>query len=279
MNFQIQTLSNEKALNYHYLKSGYYLIVQKDHSNTNPTSKHIKIIDSIGKIIFVFTSTSFKTSEFLMEDKQHPVSFVFAQNHILNKFSMYFLTQNIAKEFEINFTFNNSQNTIIYDGNIDSFIFKVYCKDNRNNSSQNIFLFYPKDCNLVHLLGESVEDIFHMFKHTYLVRKGNNRFIVMDIIKNEIFLDFPEGLKYINNDGNKYFVKLNDNKFHFFTGDKIIEFSRKPNEFECCVCLEKILQRFTLIPCGHTNVCENCIDKLEKCPNCRIILTDTMKIF
>lgn len=38
---------------------------------------------------------------------------------------------------------------------------------------------------------------------------------------------------------------------------------------DCCVCLEKIDEKYVLIPCGHTSICVKCIKKInKKCPIC-----------
>src|SRR5665648_226965 len=38
---------------------------------------------------------------------------------------------------------------------------------------------------------------------------------------------------------------------------------------ECCVCFVNLTAKYALIPCGHVSTCEECIKKIDKCPNCR----------
>jgi len=50
---------------------------------------------------------------------------------------------------------------------------------------------------------------------------------------------------------------------------------------ECCVCFEKIKKRVALVPCGHTNICVACIEKLseKKCPMCNSNFSHNIHIF
>ena len=55
------------------------------------------------------------------------------------------------------------------------------------------------------------------------------------------------------------------------------------NSDECCICYEKLenSSRYALIPCGHTQYCEACIDKLPNntCGICKLRYTSKFKIF
>lgn len=48
----------------------------------------------------------------------------------------------------------------------------------------------------------------------------------------------------------------------------------------CCVCFEPLEQRMVLIPCGHTTVCENCLEEINnKCPLCMQKIQSFYKIY
>lgn len=53
--------------------------------------------------------------------------------------------------------------------------------------------------------------------------------------------------------------------------------------FECCTCKNLMKNRFTLIPCGHTQTCIDCIPKVisenKKCPLCMTKIESYMQIY
>src|SRR5579863_4123889 len=60
--------------------------------------------------------------------------------------------------------------------------------------------------------------------------------------------------------------------------------TNKNNDFDtakdCCVCLEKIIEKYVLIPCGHTSVCLKCLKKIDKkCPICITKFDAFIKIY
>lgn len=48
---------------------------------------------------------------------------------------------------------------------------------------------------------------------------------------------------------------------------------------ECCVCFVNLTAKYALIPCGHVSTCEECIKKINKCPNCRSVITGSLRIY
>ena len=57
-------------------------------------------------------------------------------------------------------------------------------------------------------------------------------------------------------------------------------FSKEPDSQErCVVCFEDLLNRFALLPCGHTQFCESCIKKIDNCHLCQSQITSTLRIF
>ena len=54
-----------------------------------------------------------------------------------------------------------------------------------------------------------------------------------------------------------------------------------PENEQCSVCLERIKDRYAIVPCGHTQVCKDCLDApdLTNCPICRSEKTSILRIF
>lgn len=51
-------------------------------------------------------------------------------------------------------------------------------------------------------------------------------------------------------------------------------------EKECVICFGSLdNNRIAIIPCGHANVCPNCLDGLDKCPNCFGLIAKKQKIY
>lgn len=47
----------------------------------------------------------------------------------------------------------------------------------------------------------------------------------------------------------------------------------------CCICMEEIIKKVALIPCGHTAYCNKCIRKIDKCALCKSYITNVMNIY
>ena len=49
----------------------------------------------------------------------------------------------------------------------------------------------------------------------------------------------------------------------------------------CGVCMLKIVQKIVILPCGHTQICETCVNKLDrkKCPFCKSNFVNYTKIY
>jgi hypothetical protein len=65
--------------------------------------------------------------------------------------------------------------------------------------------------------------------------------------------------------------------------DKIIYRKNNPQKEKdkCATCCEKIISKIALIPCGHTQICKECFDKMKSniCPICRNATNGILKIF
>lgn len=48
---------------------------------------------------------------------------------------------------------------------------------------------------------------------------------------------------------------------------------------KCCICFDNIIEKCALVPCGHTNICQNCVkNDIHKCPNCMSVVYTFIKI-
>ena|SRR5579863_2318757 len=50
-------------------------------------------------------------------------------------------------------------------------------------------------------------------------------------------------------------------------------------EFGCRICFEDIKEKYVLLPCAHTRICKNCLDKLTECPVCREKIVERLRIY
>ena len=48
--------------------------------------------------------------------------------------------------------------------------------------------------------------------------------------------------------------------------------------FECRLCLEESTDNYALVPCGHYNLCESCVRRVQECPFCRDDFTSRLKL-
>lgn len=60
---------------------------------------------------------------------------------------------------------------------------------------------------------------------------------------------------------------------------KLIEDTNVDEKDQCCVCFHFTEKNMALIPCGHTQFCENCIGLLKKCPLCDNNITYIQPIY
>ncbi len=53
------------------------------------------------------------------------------------------------------------------------------------------------------------------------------------------------------------------------------------NTEECLICVTPCKQKYALVPCGHTQMCINCYNKLQqkKCPLCNNQINSIIKIY
>ena len=52
-----------------------------------------------------------------------------------------------------------------------------------------------------------------------------------------------------------------------------------PDSEKCVICMAKTEKEKALVPCGHTQFCDKCIDDIKVCSLCRKKVTLVMKIF
>ena len=107
------------------------------------------------------------------------------------------------------------------------------------------------------------------------------------IIENDLLItDIKKSYSLLNIKTQTYYpidgipINITNKQVHVLTSHNGLRFMQiKPEDYECCICLEKIKQKHALIPCGHTNTCPKCIKSVKKCPICQAHITSSMKIF
>lgn len=56
--------------------------------------------------------------------------------------------------------------------------------------------------------------------------------------------------------------------------------SEKPEMKSCVVCFEEMEKFKAIVPCGHANVCSDCLSSnLKMCPTCRVPITATLNLY
>ena len=127
-------------------------------------------------------------------------------------------------------------------------------------------------------------DLLSVFRNHIIMRKSNNGVEIHQIVNDK--------MKFIN-----FFDNFICNPIHEqdFPEDYFLAFERNNKtlviyKFEekqlddktCAICLEEIMQRIVINPCGHANFCKNCkanVDKLKKCPICNQDIINTILMF
>ena len=51
------------------------------------------------------------------------------------------------------------------------------------------------------------------------------------------------------------------------------------NEKECSICMTYIKKKIALVPCGHTDICQECSNKIKTCPICKSEIEKVIRIF
>lgn len=52
-----------------------------------------------------------------------------------------------------------------------------------------------------------------------------------------------------------------------------------PIEHQCCICFGYTHKKQVCAPCGHTQYCESCINRIEKCALCNTHITNIIKLY
>jgi hypothetical protein len=90
----------------------------------------------------------------------------------------------------------------------------------------------------------------------------------------KLFTVLPEIIVNSNCDGNNNSDCVND------SNSRNSNSNCDSSNSECCVCFDDILQQYAIIPCGHIDVCSNCLDKVnDECPTCRSKITSRLRIY
>jgi hypothetical protein len=88
---------------------------------------------------------------------------------------------------------------------------------------------------------------------------------------------------------NDQYLKLIFEQEHQNNSNKKRKVMSQLDDKTCCVCLEEIIQKHALSPCGHTQICVSCITQIENyadendneyvCPLCYTDIDDVLRIY
>lgn len=71
---------------------------------------------------------------------------------------------------------------------------------------------------------------------------------------------------------NNRYICQNENKTQF----AIYEYT---NFNKCCVCYNQLEVKKVIVPCGHTNLCDNCYKKINECPICKTPIQNFIRLY
>lgn len=124
----------------------------------------------------------------------------------------------------------------------------------KNLISKNILILYGINSNT------SIVYDFINHKELYRFEKENYSGIIDNILVTE---------EYKNNCSDQRALKI----YKLLTDDDI------PDEEKCVICFNRTKKNQALVPCGHTQYCEDCINKIKKCSLCKTPIDKIIKIF
>lgn len=117
---------------------------------------------------------------------------------------------------------------------------------------------------------------------------GQDELIIYDYINNkELDTIVNINSAIIHHKGGNYYTIQNGSKtgntfigkttslYNFIKEDDI------PDENKCVICFSNTSRKKVLVPCGHTQFCEECLDNIElrNCPLCREYIEKIIKLF
>lgn len=159
---------------------------------------------------------------------------------------------------------------IIYQNEI--YFFNDYTKDYEVN------IFYTKDFkDIDQITLKSIRDLqccCYKIPNILIFRTKEMRIFEYYDIKNNLNVDIGPFIDYYKK--NNIFEYYCETKTAFI---KEFTYEKNENENECCICLQDIKGHVALIPCGHTQFCEECIRKQKICPLCKKEITNILKIY
>lgn len=146
-----------------------------------------------------------------------------------------------------------------------------WCYDSNNNYLINIkhqiFIFRCKiDENNINdikwYINDQIKTYFDV-KPLFLSKRSDYLCNIKNVFDKEIEIDN----KLINlenniNEINKYIKNIKHNETR-----------------ECIICYNKINIPYAFVPCGHTNICNQCGSSFSKCPSCRNKIKTKIRIF
>lgn len=200
----------------------------------------------------VITSTEFERTNYILlcyHDGQNYCTEIFDESFV--PIHKYCGGGNTITKWGINSFQNNSIKSIMhYSGVITEII-----KQNKSTISTYVF-----DSNAI--------------SENYVALCNNTHIRVYDFVNRKIILDCNEKKRI-------EFIRWKNNSIIYKIGNtfKIREINNKnDNKDLCVVCLLSIDEKHVIIPCGHTQICSDCIQRITLCPICKINITSTLKL-
>jgi hypothetical protein len=129
----------------------------------------------------------------------------------------------------------------------------------------------------------SDEKINFIIKEKYVIlQEGYKKIILYDFVNNDIIKTININ-QVLNIQSIENFIETGI----FITSDgeiiRLKEDNGIPEEEQCCICFNRIRERYLMFACGHTRTCIKCLKKIEEdgsnCPLCRKGQIPLQKLF
>lgn len=108
----------------------------------------------------------------------------------------------------------------------------------------------------------------------------SEKFIVVELADNTYTMYNTKTKEHIVING--YPISMENNLLYVKTPLNGIELQTpKSINMECIICYEEIMERYAIVPCGHTNICKKCLDEnnINTCPTCNDVIIKQIKLY
>ena len=170
--------------------------------------------------------------------------------------------------------------------------FYIFIRERNCSNSTAIVTIYDEEWKEIGKHGQSGEDKLENIINTkYIAIASTNKctnFKIVDYVTGNIvvtetgkFIGWIDSNKIMSKHGSVLKVKEIESTESELTEIKLKEIKLKEIKIinECVICCDELIEKYVMIPCGHTNVCNVHLKDLIQCPSCRSTIDSTNIVF